>query len=259
MSEYSGDQVHPATPARREQARRDGEFAKSHELAAAVQMTGAVGVAYLFFGQLANWLRQSTTEIWSISDVKTSVSVMEITGQFQKLVFTSLLALAPIVVMLLLAGIASHWCQTGPLFLSRKIAPDVGRLSPTHWVRRLFSVGTLAIPLVGLPKTLLAAIVMMVGCWCYREQFFLLGSLPADQMVRAMFLLTLKICSLVALMLLVASLLDYGTKYLSFQQRIRMSDQQLRDEVRMQNGDPRVSAQRRELQRSNRRVQETIR
>ena len=53
MSEFSGDQVHPASPARREQARRDGDHAKSHELAAAVQMIGAVGVAYLTFGPLA--------------------------------------------------------------------------------------------------------------------------------------------------------------------------------------------------------------
>ena len=75
---------------------------------------------------------------------------------------------------------------------------------------------------------------------------------PADAMAQQLFSLVLLICSHVAVALLMVSLLDFGMKYWGFEKRIRMTDQQLRDETRMQNGDPQTSARRRELQRGMR-------
>ena len=156
------------------------------------------------------------------------------------------------VALLLLVGIISHWCQTGPVFLTKPIAPDATRLSPGRWFTRLFSLSTLAYPLIGLPKALLAVVVMAMSCWFYRDQFFALGALPADVMAEKLFSLVLMICSHVAVTLLLASLLDFGLKFLGFEKRIRMTDQQLRDEARMQNGDPQISAKRRAIQRTHR-------
>ncbi len=254
MSESNGDQIHAASPTRRERARREGDFAKSYELSAAVQMVGVLLVAYLLFDQVGNWLQYSTTEIWSNHQVLTSAQPSDITGMLSKLIFSSLGALVPLLVLFMLVGFASHWVQTGPVFLANKVTPDLARLAPTHWSKRLFSLGTLAFPLVGFPKTVLAAVVAAASCWINREQFFELGMYSADQMVQKMFFLVLQVCSHVAALLLLASVLDYGLKYLSFQKRIRMSDQELRDEVRSQNGDPRVAAQRQEQRRTIYRV-----
>jgi flagellar biosynthetic protein FlhB len=250
MSDFSGDQVHPASPARREQARREGDYAKSLELSAAVQMIGAVVVAYLTFGPLANWLRLWTTEIWTAPTALTNVTASDVSSQLSRLAFSSIGVLLPIAALMFLVGILSHWCQTGPVFLTKPLTPDATRLSPGRWFDRVFSLSTLAFPLIGLPKALLALVVMAVSCWFQREQFFALGSFPADVMARQLFLLVLQICSYVAITLLLASFLDFGLKYLGFQKKIRMTDQQLRDETRMQNGDPQISAQRRALQRT---------
>jgi flagellar biosynthetic protein FlhB len=252
MSDFSGDQVHPASPARREQARRDGDYAKSHELSAAVQMIGAVVVAYLTFGPLAKWLRMWTTEIWTAPTALTKVTASDVSSQLSRLAFSSISVLLPIAALMFLVGVLSHWCQTGPVFLTKPLAPDATRLSPNRWFGRVFSLSTLAFPLIGLPKALLALVVMAVSCWFHREQFFALGSFPANVMAQQLFSLVLLVCSHVAITLLLASFLDFGLKYLGFQKKIRMTDQQLRDETRMQNGDPQISAQRRALQRTMR-------
>ena len=254
MSESSGDQIHAASPARRERARREGDFAKSYELSAAVQMIGVLLVAYLLFGQIGNWMQSSTTQIWSNHETLTSAQPSDITGMVSRLIFSSLGVIVPLLVLFMLVGFASHWIQSGPTFLVNKAAPDPARLASTHWSKRLFSLGSLAFPFVGLPKTILAVVVAATSCWCSREQFFELGMYPADQMIQQMFYLVLQVCSHVAALLLLASTLDYGLKYLSFQKRIQMSDQELRDEVRSQNGDPHVAAQRKEQQRTIYRV-----
>ncbi len=239
MSENSDDQIHPATPARQETARRDGDFAKSFELATAVQMLGALLVAYLLFGPLAIWVQQATIKIWSRPISLSEIGLTESCEQVQEFIFSSMLVAAPIGLLLIGIGLVSHWCQTGPIFLSSKPVPDLSRLAPTHWFQRLFSLSTLATLLMGVPKTILAIGVMVASCWFNRQSFLELGLLPGDQILGAIFQLVLLVSCHVVGVLLIGSALDYGFKYLSFQQRIMMTDQQLRDEARMQNGNPR--------------------
>jgi flagellar biosynthetic protein FlhB len=68
-------------------------------------------------------------------------------------------------------------------------------------------------------------------------------------MVTKMFSLILTVTFHVALALLVTSVADYWLKFIGHQRRIRMTDQQLRDELRMQNGDPQIHARRRRMNR----------
>jgi flagellar biosynthesis protein FlhB len=237
MSEDSADQIHPATPARREMARRDGDFAKSFELAASLQMLGIIVVAWLLFDPLATWLKQATTEAWSpqlSSQSITQISRHEFNDQIRRWIFSSFTVLAPIGALLLGFGIFAHWCQTGPLFLSGKLTPDLHRLAPTNWFQRLFSIDTLAFPLIGLPKSVVALGAMFASGWFNRSSFLELGTKPIDEMVTGMFQLVLTVSLQVAVVLVIASVLDYGLKQFSFQHRIRMTEQQLRDEARTQ-------------------------
>lgn len=241
MSDVAGERHHPATPARRERARRDGEFAKSQELAASLQMLGAVTVAYLLFEPVADWLSHTTTTAWS-APVELDASATSITEQIGKVMIGSLGVLVPVFLLLMLFGIGSHWIQTGPVMLNRSCSPDFSRMSPFQWIRRLGSPRTWLFPLVSLPKALLAIVVMGISCWMSREQIFGLVTLPADEMVAGMFSQVLKSCTQVAVVLFVTSLLDYGLVWWQHQNRLRMSDQELRDEMRMQNGNPEINA-----------------
>ena len=48
---------HPASPMRRDQARRDGDIPKSFELAGALHLLGALTVAFLMLGGIGKWLK----------------------------------------------------------------------------------------------------------------------------------------------------------------------------------------------------------
>lgn len=235
MSE-SGDQIHHATPARRQQARTDGDIPKSLELAAAVQMIGVLIVAYLLFGHVGHWLRTWTTETWLNAGTQLSVQPEEFTHQLQNTMGAALVVLAPVLGLFLIIGIGSHWLQTGPLFISKRITPDPTRLGPANWKRQVFSFGNLAYLLIGIPKIIIAGVVLAASTWAHRNDFFALANRPMDTMVTEMFHLILVVSIQVALALLVTSVADYAMKWTSHQRRIRMTDQELRDELRMQNG-----------------------
>ena len=249
MSDSADDRIHEASPARREQTRREGDLAKSFELAAAIQMVGALVASYLLLGQIGTWLRNWTTETWSDAGSRLTVTPNDVTSQIQNAIGSGLTVLLPFMMLLLIAGVASHWLQTGPLFISKKIAPDLSRMGPAAWKRRLFSLEGLAFLFVGIPKTVIAFSVLICSSWQYRYQFFEMANFPIEVLVTKLFSLVLTIVSYVAVALLITSLADYGLRYLSHQKRIRMTDQELRDELRMQNGDPRVRSRQRDLRR----------
>lgn len=251
MSESTEDRVHAATPARQQQARRDGEVAKSFELAAAVQMIGAIAAAFLLLGQVGNWIRVWTADTWSMAGTKLSVESGDFTAQVQAAMFGSTHAMLPMMLLLLLVGIASHWLQTGPMFLSNRVTPDPARLVSGNWKQHVFSLSSLAYVIVGIPKVLIAGIALIASVWFQKNEFFALAHFPVDAMLTKMFALILSVTFHVALALLVTSVADYGLKYISHQRRIRMTDQQLRDELRNQNGDPQIRARRRELSRNS--------
>ena len=250
-----GDRNHPATPTRREQARREGDFAKSTELAAAIQMLGATLVGFLLLGGVAVWLRDFTRQWYQQAGISSESSLAGtvddgVTQHLSVKLLDLVATLSPVLILLMLVSIVSHWMQTGPTFIAGKASPDLNRISPMRWGRRMFSARTLVAPFVGVPKTLIAVAVAIGSGWAYRNQFFELANWPADVMVAKLFGLVLMISFFISLSMLATALLDWAVNWYSREQRLRMTDQQLRDELRMQNGDPQMQQRRRAIQQS---------
>ena len=212
-------------------------------------MIGAITAAFLLLGQVGHWIRSWTTSTWSSAGTKLSIDTADFTEQIQGTMMGSISVLSPLLLVLLLVGVASHWLQTGPMFLSGRVAPDPTRLASGNWKRHVFSLSSLAFLIVGIPKTLIAGFALAASAWFNRNDFFALANYPVDTLVAKMFMLILTITFHVALALLVTSAADFWLKFLSHQRRIRMTDQQLRDELRMQNGDPQIHARRRQMNR----------
>lgn len=250
MTEFSGDQVHPATPHRRDQAMREGDVAKSFELAGAIQTLAAIVVGFLLLGSLASWVRIWTIDTWKNASTGIAFEPMAATNQLQETAFAISAVMAPALFVMFFAGVLAHMGQTGVMFRAERVVPDFGRAGPGKWWRHVFSMNAISLPFIGLPKTMIAASTAIFSVWFQGEAFFGLGKLPVEQIAPQMSSLVLTVCFNVSLVLIALSLVDYALQRWSFDRRIRMTDQQMRDETRMQNGDPQITSQRRELHRS---------
>lgn len=249
MSESGGDRRHAATPTRLQRARQDGDIPKSFELATAFQMLGTTLVAYLTFHQVGSWLTSITIQNWETAGNSLAISTPEITAQLQNLLGSAVIVLLPMLGLIFLIGIGSHWLQTGPMFLSNKVMPDVTRLGPGNWKRQTFSMSSMASLLVGIPKTTIAAAVFGGSIYCHQMEFFNLAGYSIDVMVSKMFALILTVTLQVGLALFVVSIADYGLKYVGHRRRIRMTDEELREELRTQDGTGQVRNRQRQLNR----------
>ena len=142
-----------------------------------------------------------------------------------------------------------RWFQTGVVWLPKKVAPDIGRISMMQTLRQFFSLQTLSYLFIGVPKFFLVIATAAGSCWVQRESILGLSSLPTDLMTGVVFQILIQVTFHVGLLLLVSSAADYWVRWISFQKRIRMTDAEMREESRAQDGDPVVNSQRKLLYR----------
>lgn len=232
-----GERNQNATPLRLQQAKAQGDTAKSYELAAAISMLGVIGVGYLTLSQFAGWLQAWTVTTWSVPNTKSMQSADAYVEQMQSALAGVVYALLPFLLAIFLIAIASHWGQTGPKWLPAKASFDVTNLGPQKWWQRLGWENVASTLGLGIPKVMFGIALLVVCLWCQRASLLELANFPADVLVEKMFGIVALVCLQVAAAMVVLGVADYGFQWFGFRRRNRMTNQEIREEQKMQGGD----------------------
>jgi flagellar biosynthetic protein FlhB len=247
-AEDLGDKTHDATPYRRQQAREEGQVVRSQDLASAGLLITGLLILWYFSSNLANFLGRLTSEhlggeAWLTFD-------MQSTAHLAASVAARLAAtVLPVLALLLLGAILTHLSQFGFLYLPQKIALDWQRLNPLSNAQRIFSLTNLVHLGFGLLKVLL---IVAVAGWCLWGERSRLMNLSGESsaeigayLLQVLLWTSLKIGGSLATL----ALFDYGYQYWKHEQDLRMTTQELKEEVKQQQGDPQVAARRKQIQR----------
>ncbi|HUE73790.1 MAG TPA: EscU/YscU/HrcU family type III secretion system export apparatus switch protein [Pirellulaceae bacterium] len=248
MAEEFGDKTHEATPYRRQKAREEGQVVKSQDLASAAVLLAAVLVLWYFGRGLADFMADLLREhlggqAWLTIDSRTSsYRLLQVGAGLGKY-------LLPILGLFVLAAILVQLGQVGFLYLPEKLALDAKRINPLTNVGRIFSL-TSAVHLgFGLVKV---ALILLVAGWSlWGERFRMMGLVDHSAAEIAGYLLdvTLWTCLKIAAALVILALLDYGYLFWKHERDLRMTTQEMREELKQQQGDPQIAARRKQVQR----------
>ncbi|MBN2477114.1 MAG: flagellar biosynthesis protein FlhB [Pirellulales bacterium] len=248
MPNQEGDKSQDPTPHRRRQAREQGQVAKSQDLGSAVLLIVGLLCLMVLGGELIDHLgrfsrRQLGGDPWLSADVDHAVATSR--GMLTDMARY----LLPIMGLLLLGAIAVNVLQIGFLFLPEKLAPDITRLDPIKGCQRLFALSNLVKLLFGIVKILIIASVAFLSLYGERDTILNLTDLEVPQialyLVDILFWTTLK----VGLALLILAILDYAFQRWKHEQDIKMTPQEVREELKNLEGNPQVRARRRQVQR----------
>jgi flagellar biosynthetic protein FlhB len=248
MPDYAGDKSLEATPHRRQQARREGHVAKSQDLGSAALLLVGLGALRMLGGGLVNFLAdycrtQLGGEPWLAADTTFAVS------HWSTLLWLLGRRLLPLLGLLCLAGAAVNVFQIGFLFLPQRLALDFTRLDPLAGLRRVFSAASMVRLSFGVIKLTIALAVAGMVLYGQRAAILgLTGLMPAAvavQMTDILFWTALK----VGAALLVLAMLDYAYQWWRNEQDLKMTPQELREEMRNLEGNPQVIARRKQVQR----------
>ncbi len=248
MADPFGEKSHEATPYRREQARRQGQVPKSTDLVSAALLVGALSTLLYFGESLVDFFsevtrRQLGGQAWMEIDAATAVAV------WHGVVVGLARATLPLFGLLFLIAVCANLFQVGFLFLPQQLAFDINRINPMNGLARLFSLSNAVRLGFGIFKIVIVIGVALASLWVQREQ--IVASAHYGVLDLSMFVveITLWTCLKIGLALLILALFDFGFQRWKHDQDLRMTDQEVREEMRQLQGDPQIIARRRAVQR----------
>ncbi len=161
---------------------------------------------------------------------------------FQLLISDAARVLVPVVLLMLAAGVGASVLQNSPQLVTKRIAPDLSRISLKKGLGRLFSLRGI----VEFGKSVFKLLaVASVG--------FLVLRATQSEVLAVMFMepvlipglvreVLLRIIGWVALLTLALVVADLFWSHFSWRRELRMTKQEVKDEFKQSEGDPNIKA-----------------
>lgn len=242
------EKTEQATPRRLERAREEGQVPRSRELnTAAILLAGSASL--LIFGQ---WLG---TRILAIGRASFTLGRQEIfdTGYMAihlgKALQGALGMVTPIFLLLAVAALLAPSALGGWLFSAKALMPKLERLSPIKGLARMLSVHSLVELLKAMAKVLLVGSIAVLLLWQLRGDLQSMVRQPLEPaLVHSLRVIGWSALALSASTLLIAAV-DVPFQIFDHAKKLRMSTQQIRDEMKETEGKPEIKNRIRQLQR----------
>ena len=245
-----GDQekTEKPTPKRLREAREKGQVAKSPEVASALILIGSLAILAIA-GTWMFW-----TLVRFMHGVFGNLGTIHIHGDsapaFLLEVFEQVfILLLPLMGTLIIVGIGANLMQIGFLFTTKPFAPKLSKFNPINGMKNLISLKSL----VELLKSLLK--ILLIGGIAYAVLMREMESLPSlmamsvGQILSFIGIASLKIMFYVALGMLAMAILDFIYQKWQHTKDLMMSKQEVKDEWKQTEGDPRIKGKIRQAQR----------
>lgn len=256
---FAGEKTEPATEKRREDAIQRGNVAKSQDLGSViVLLTGFLMLRYYgpqMYGTCGEYMRYCFTQtIFTELDLPETLIIL---NQF---ILTLLKIMTPFLLAIVLTSVASNVFQTGFLFRFEPLIPDLDRLNPVSGLQNVFSWKMIA----ELVKSILKIVVVSyIPYTTMRSEIPMLIRFVKLDPTSAMVILLKIIFSMaikIILVLLVLALADYAFQKWRHEENIKMSKEEIKEEYKQREGDPKVKQKIREKQRqaSSKRMMEEV-
>jgi flagellar biosynthesis protein FlhB len=241
LQRFAGEKTERATPKRRSEARKEGQIPKSIDLTSAAVLI-AILVGLKFLGP----------DIWRIWEGLfrndfLAITTKPLTEQQLGSVFYNQLGYVlrtggPIVGVALLFGLVVSVAQIGPGFWPNLLIPDFGRVGLISGFRRLFSIRSLVEAGKSLVKLAIVGSVVWSVINGMANKVANLASIDVVSLPSVVGGMAFQIGIDISIMMLVLAVLDFFFQRYDFEKSIRMSREEIKQEMKQQEGDPIVKS-----------------
>lgn len=242
------EKEHAPTPQKLEQARRKGQIVRSTDLSVAASYGGfylaLAGLGAVSITSLGGHLARMLADADSYGPALFGGG-----ARLSHLLLGLLPGIAPWLVLPMLAVVAVLAAQRAFLFVPDKIMPKLNRINPMAAAKQKFGRAGL----FEFGKSTVKLIVVSVSLWrMIRNRIDdILGAQHTEATVGILMVgeLLIRFVGTVVLVAVVFAGVDYGWQWFEHIRRLRMSRQELIDEMKNAEGDPHVKGQRQQRAR----------
>ncbi len=235
------ERTEQATPRRRQEARRRGQVARSVELSSvAVFLAIVLTLKAVSEGALQGAMESIRFALSNLHRTEFSPA-LALSFSWDCLAHAGK-AFLPIIGVAIVVGVTVNLLQVGVMFTAEPLAPNWARINPLSGFVRLLSRRTFVEGAKMLMK------VFLVGWLTFSavraDAAMLLRTSEIDPLIVLMLVgqLLYKVAWRVGLAMLVLAILDYGFQRWEHEKSLRMTKEELKQEMKQTEGDPQIRA-----------------
>jgi flagellar biosynthetic protein FlhB len=258
-NEDGQEKTEQPTPKRLEEARKKGQVPRSRELnTMAVTLVGALSLLALG-GHMSEGLAEIIRDNFSLTraDIFDPMATIHHLGTAVR---DALFMLMPFFAAVMVVAVLASIALGGFSFSAEALTPKLEKLDPIKGMKKVFSLKGLVELVKALAKFLLIAGVTALLLWLSAEDFLALSGMdvvPAIKEVGS--LIGWSLVTLASTLILIA-LIDVPFQLWEHNRQLKMTQKEVRDEMKETDGRPEVKGKIRQLQRemAQRRMMEEV-
>lgn len=261
MSGSAGDKTEKATPKRRDEARKRGQVAKSTDLNGAIVLISALLALSLIGPHVVATMQHSLEDgLASIAHPQELMTAAGLSALFMATLRSVALGVAPIAAVCIVAGVVSNLGQVGLKPATQALIPDPRRINPLTGARNVFGTRIIFEAGKSIAKVgIVGVIVALALIPRLTELSATVGANPAA--------LGALLCSMVfaiaqraAIAYLLIAAVDYGYQRWRHEKSMRMSKEDLKEEMKQHSlpAEVKGALRRRQLQAARARMMAAV-
>ena len=259
MADDSSERTEEPTAQRLTKAREEGQLARSVELpTAAVLIT-----ATLFFSLAGNYMFHRLGTLFS-SQLQFDRKVMDkaelLPGIFFQSVVDAYILILPVMFLLAVVAVLSTVLSGGLVFSIGMIAPKFSKLDPLAGLSRIFGMKALIDLGKALVKFFLISLILWMSVTNNIEDLVTINRMDLGTAIHHAGNMILDACFWMSMGLIVIALADVPLQHYQTNKRLKMTRQEIKDEMKNSEGRPEVKAtiRRRQREMANSRMMEKV-
>jgi len=244
----SGEKTEEPTAHKLQKAREDGQLPRSVELSAAAVTIGAL-VWLLFTGsgvltRLANGFAAGF-----VFDRQMLESPHLLPALFLSRIGEGLIPILPILLLTMVLAVGASFAMGGMNFSTKALAPKSDKLNPLNGLKRMFGAKAGVELVKAIAKCTVVGFLLYWTLKSNLADLAALGAMSVEPALAATGSMIMRAAVIVALGLVLIALIDVPFQRYEFTKKMKMSRQEIRDELKDMEGRPEVKAQIRRRQR----------
>ena len=249
MAEESGqDKTEEPTAQRLSKAREEGQIARSQELAPAAMMV----MATLFFTMMGQYLFNSMGNLFKSQlqfDRKITDKAELLPAIFGSAIVDGFVIVLPLIAIMAVIAALSTTLSGGFIFSPKLALPNFGKLNPMSGLKRMFGTDALIQLGKSVAKFLVVGAILLMSVMNNLNDLTNISQMDLGQAVKVAGTIIVDSCFWLSLGLVLVALVDVPLQRHQLNEKLKMTKQEVKDEMKNSEGNPEVKGQIRRRQR----------
>lgn len=257
-----GEKTEDATSKKLKDVRSEGNVAKSSEIVTAATLLALYISLRFFMGFIGKHLLSGFNTFYSLIPrySKHGIDVAAMSSLLLEAIVDVTIVIAPFLLLGFIVSILGNTLQFKFQITMKPLQPKLEKLNPLSGIKRMFSLQTLMDFLKSVVKVVAIAYIVYGVFTEHMDELYLLYDISLQQSITLFYDIVLELLMKICVLFCVIAAADFMFQKWKFKTDNKMTKQEVKDEFKNQEGDPKVKGQQKQrmMQAAQRRMMSAI-